>query len=122
MAEPSLGRLVSELVGDLGRLVRQELRLAGAEASEKMAQAERGLYAIAFGFVASLCALMFLFQAVVTALTEVLPPWLASSLVGLGFAVLAIALLRHGRRSLTARNLLPRRTLRSLHDENGSSH
>lgn len=114
MAEASLGRLLGDLVADLGRLVRQELRLAGAEASEKVAQAERGLYASAFGLVASLCALIFLFQAVVTALSEFLPTWLSSSLVGLGLAALAVFLLCYGRRSLRARNLLPKRTLGSL--------
>jgi hypothetical protein len=114
MAEGSLAGLVSELVGDLGRLLRQELRLAKAEASQKLGQAERGLYAIAFGFAVAGCALIFLFQAVVVGLSTAMPAWLASALVGFALAALAAGLLCYGRRSLKAKNLLPRRALDSL--------
>ncbi len=110
--DASLGRLVSELVQDIGRLVRQELRLAQAEISEKASQARSGLYAVIAGLFLAFCALLVLVQAVVLALGGVMPLWLAAVLVGLVLAAAAAILLIRGRDNLKARNLLPERTLR----------
>lgn len=111
MPEPSLGQLVSDLISDLGQLVRQELRLAQAELSDKLKQAQNGAYAIVTGLLVAFCALLILLQAVVIALSNVLPPWLAALSVGGVLALVAFVLIRHGRQNLKAHNLLPERSL-----------
>lgn len=113
MADPSLGNLLSGLVHDVGQLVRQELRLAQAEASEKLQQAQNGIYAVTTGLLVAFCALLILLQAVVIALSNVMPAWLASVAVGGVLALVALLLIRQGRKNLQARNLIPQRTLRA---------
>lgn len=113
MANASLGDLLSGLVHDLGQLIRQELRLAQAEASEKLQQAQNGIYAVTTGLLVAFCALLILLQAVVIALSNVMPAWLASVAVGGVLALVALLLIRQGRKNLQARNLIPQRTLRA---------
>ena len=113
MAEGSLGQLLSDLVGDVGRLLRQELRLAQCEISEKLQRAQNGVYAIVTGLLVAFCALLILLQALVIALGNVMPPWAAALSVGLALAVIAYLLIRQGRANLRARNLIPERTLRA---------
>ncbi len=113
MADPSLGALLSGLIQDLGQLMRQELRLAQAEASEKFKQAQNGVYAVVTGLLVAFCALLILLQALVIALSGVMPAWLAAVTVGLALAAVAFLLIAQGRRNLKARNLIPERTLRA---------
>jgi uncharacterized membrane protein YqjE len=113
MPEASLGQLVSELISDLGQLVRQELRLAQSEMSDKFKQALNGLYAIVTGLLVAFCALLILLQALVIALSNAMPPWLAAVVVGGALAVFAFILIRQGRENLKARNLIPERSLKA---------
>jgi hypothetical protein len=113
MSDISLGQLLTELIGDLGRLLRQELRLVQAEASEKLKQAQNGVYAVVTGLLVAFCALLILLQAVVVALGKVMPAWLASLSVSLVLSLVAFGLIRQGRNNLKARNLLPERSLRA---------
>jgi len=113
MAENSLGQLVTDLVADVGLLVRQELRLAQAEVSEKLEQAQTGVYAVVTGLLVAFCALLILLQALVIALTKTMPAWAASLSVGVVLALIALVLIRQGAKNLRARNLIPERTLRA---------
>lgn len=113
MSDVSFGQLVSDLIKDVGQLVRQELRLAQAEVSEKLQQAQNGVYAIATGLLVAFCALLILLQALVIALSNVLPPWLAAVSVGSVLALVAFVLIRQGRENLKAKNLIPERSLRA---------
>ena len=117
MADASLGTLLTGLIEDLGQLVRQELRLAQSEASEKFKQAQNGVYAVVTGLLVAFCALLILLQAVVIALGNLMPAWLASVVVGLVLAVVAFVLIHQGRSNLKARNLIPERTLRAARSE-----
>lgn len=113
MPDATLGQLVSELIQDVSRLVRQELRLAQAEASEKVQQAQNGVLAIVSGLLVAFCGLLILLQAVVLALSNIMPPWLASVSVGVVLALIALILILQGRKNLRARNLVPERSLRA---------
>lgn len=109
----TIGQLVSGLVSDISLLVRQELRLAQAETSEKLEQAQSGLYAVITGLLAAFCALLILLQALVIGLTKVMPAWAASLAVGGVLALIALILVRQGAKNLQPRNLVPERTLRA---------
>ena len=111
--------LLSRLIDDISLLVRQELRLAQAEGSEKLSQATNGLVAIAAGLVIAACARLVLLQALVIALAEYtkLPASLASLIVGLVVAVVAFILIRQGQSNLSPSKLSPERTIRSLRED-----
>lgn len=109
----SVGDLMRGLMSDVTLLFRQEVRLAQAEVSEKLDQAQNGLYAVVTGLLVAFCALLILLQALVIALSAVLPPWAASLVVGVFLAVIALILIRVGSRNLRPSNLIPERTLRA---------
>jgi uncharacterized membrane protein YgcG len=112
--EQSFTSLLKELIGEIGQLIRQELRLAQAEASEKVSQAQNGVIAIIVGLLFAFSALLILLQAVVVALAAVMPAWLASVIVGLVVAVIAFILIRQGQSNLKPVNLVPERTLNAM--------
>ena len=113
----SLPQLLRELSHSLGDLVRSEIALARAEMSEKASQAGTALASLAAGAAFGLAALIIVLQALVLVLAEVMPPWLASSLVGVAVAVLAFIMIRKGQNDLKAVNLAPRRTVDNVRQD-----
>jgi uncharacterized membrane protein YqjE len=109
----SIGALLSDLANGLSTLVRQELRLAQAEGSEKMSKATAGLIAIIGGLLVAICALLVLLQALVIALAHYMPTLVASLIVGIVVAVVAFIMIWQGQRSLSAEGPAPKRTMRS---------
>lgn len=122
MPESSLGGLLSELVEDLGRLIRQELRLAQSELAAKLHQAEVGFYVLLAGLMLAFATLLALLWAAFLGLSEVMPAWGASLVVALVLAPLAAVLIRQGRRSLRPGNLIPAyRSISTNHREDRQS-
>lgn len=115
--DQSFKSLLKELVDDIGRLTRQELRLAQAEASEKVTQIQTGVISIVAGLLLALSALLILLQALVIALSNVLAPWLAAIVVAVGVAIVALILVKQGQSNLKATSLAPSRTLNSLQSD-----
>ncbi|MCD6073170.1 MAG: hypothetical protein K0Q70_53 [Rhodospirillales bacterium] len=112
--DPSLTALLRDLISDLSELIREELRLAQAEAAEKVSRAQYAVIAIAAGLLSAFCALLILLQALVIGLAEIMPAWAASLCVGGVMAVAAVFLVRHGQSGLSPANLVPERTLDSI--------
>ena len=117
--ETSIRVLLGELIDRTATLIRQELRLAQAEGSEKVSQASRGAIAILAGLLVASAALLILLQALVIALAEftTLPASVAALIVGLVVAAIAFVLIRTGQSSLSPSNLTPERTLRTLRED-----
>src|SRR3546814_18475704 len=113
-ADQSFKSLLSDLIGDVGQLIRQELRLAQAEASQKVSRARHGATSIVVGAMLGFGALLILLQALVVALAEVVEPWLAAGIVGLGPAILALILINSGQSRLPPSHLHPDRTARPV--------
>lgn len=111
--------LIGDLIENVNRLVRQEMRLAQAEGSEKLTEASRGILSIGVGLLIALVALIILAQALVVALANVIPPAWAALAVGVVLALIAVILVRIGQNQLSVQNLtLPktRATLQSNPD------
>lgn len=106
--------LASELIDHVNQLVRQEIRLAQAEGSEKVAEASQGALSIAAGLLIALVALIVLVQALVVALANYMPPAVAALAVGVVLALIAVLLVRHGQNQLSLRNLTLPKTRASL--------
>ena len=107
---------VRALFSDFTLLVKQEFDLARAEVGEKIEQLQIGVAAIAGGLLIAFVALLVLVQALVVALANIMPPSLASLLVGVLLAVIAFVAVMKGRQNLKAENLAPTRTLNSVRD------
>lgn len=105
-----------ELVSDATLLVRQEVSLARAEAEEKFEQVQAGFYAVAGGMLLAFVALIVLVQALVVALSNIMPPSIAALLVGVILAAVAFFLVKSGSDQLKPQNLKPRRTMRSVRE------
>lgn len=113
-SDPTIRELLGTVIDGTTRLVRQELRLAQAEATQKLQHAKMQLIAVMAGLLLGFCALLILLQALVVSLALVMPAWLASVAVGLTLAVGAVALIKYGQSDLDAEHLTPKRTLKSV--------
>jgi hypothetical protein len=102
------------LLSDGSLLIRQEIRLARAEAEEKLGQAQNGLIALAASMIIALVALLVLAQALVAALANIMPPPLAALLVGITLAIIAFVAMHKAQEDLKPKNLAPRRTAKSV--------
>lgn len=107
--------LLSDVVSGLGRLVRGELMLARAEATEGLRAAGGGLVKIAIAALVALVALNVLAGAAVAALAAsgMGPGW-AALIVGALLLGLALVLALLGRAALRPAGLWPDRALRGL--------
>lgn len=116
MHDQTFKSLMRELIDEIARLIRGELRLAQAEGHEKIAQIQSGTLSIVSGMLLAFAALLVLLQATVLALAKVMSPTLAAIVVGVAVALIGWALIGHGVRNLRAQNLIPERTVKSIRD------
>jgi hypothetical protein len=113
--EAGMMSLLSEVAAGVGRLVKGELRLARAEATEGLKAAGSGLVKIGVAAVVGLVGLNVLAGAAVAALAVAgLGPVWASLIVGLALCLLALVLVMAGRSALQLRGVWPDRALRGL--------
>jgi len=98
--ERGIGELVKDLAGQTSTLVRQEIKLAQAEVTEKGKVAGRGAGMLACAGVAALLMLGTLTAVLVVALDSPLPLWLAALIVTVIWGVVAAVLAQSGRKAL----------------------
>jgi uncharacterized membrane protein YqjE len=98
--ERGIGELVKDLANQTSTLVRQEIKLAQAEVTQKGKLAGRGAGKMAGAAVAALLALGALTALVIVALDSFLALWLAILIVTLIWAVVAAVLAQQGRNEL----------------------
>ncbi|MGI3780076.1 MAG: phage holin family protein [Janthinobacterium lividum] len=96
----SVGDLVRNLSEDLSRLVRDEIRLAQAEVSEKAKKAGIGIGAFGGAGVVALYGLGVLIAAAVLGLATALPAWLAALIIGVVLFVIAAIAALVGKKKL----------------------
>jgi uncharacterized membrane protein YqjE len=110
----SLKAIVRQLVDDVSHLFRQELRLAQAEVSRNLEHAQRRLIMIVAGLLLGFCAVLILLQAIVFALADVMPAWIASVVVALVVGLCAFMMVHQGQSHLRAHDVVPKRTVRQV--------
>jgi hypothetical protein len=115
--ERSLATLFSDLAAETILLIRQEVALFKAELSETFSRAGQGATALAAGGLIAYSGWLTLVAAMILALSQVLPAWLAAAIVGTVIIALGGILVLIGKRRLDAQGLVPRRTLRMLRDD-----
>lgn len=117
--DKSITTLFSDLARETSDLVRQEVKLAKLELSEKITQVNAGITSLITGGIVVFAGLLVLLQAVVIGVAQLLEPytdqaWVAPLIVGLVVALIGLAVLQRGRHDLEPRSLAPRRTADSL--------
>lgn len=114
----SLGALVSDFTQQSSDLIRKEAELAKAELSEKLSDVQSALTALAIGGALLVVGLIYILNAVVYGIAEVLPPeyspWLAALIVGSVIGIIGYFLLQKGKSDLEPRSLKPQQTMDSL--------
>lgn len=107
--------LLSDVVSGLGRLVKGELRLARAEATEGLKAAGGGLAKLVIAGIVGLVGLNVLAGAAVAGLASFgLGPAWSALIVGAVLCLLALALAMAGRAALRLRGIWPDRALRGM--------
>ena len=95
-----LGELVKDLASQTSTLVRQEIRLAQAEVTQRGKLAGKGAGMLAGGAVAGLLGLGAFTALLVIALDGALPLWLAALIVTVLWLVVAGVLAQAGKQAL----------------------
>jgi len=112
--QPSMGRLIGELVADVQDLIRGEVALAKTELKEEAQRAGLGAGMLAGAGVLGLVGLIFVGLTLTYALSLVLPPWAAALIVALLFLGGAAALFMVGKGKLQHVNPVPQQSIDSL--------
>ena len=107
---PSLGELFGEVSNDLSELVRQELALARAEATQTATRAGKGVGMFAGAALGGYFVLLFLSVAGWWGLGNVIGRAWSALAVVLVWAIIAAVLAIMGRTALAAAKGLPRTT------------
>jgi uncharacterized membrane protein len=115
--EPSLGELFADLTREISTLVRQEIRLATTEVSQKTSAVGRNVGYLAVGGAIAYAGLLVVIAAVVMVLAVFLPWWLAALIVGLAVAGIGYFLVQKGIESLKHLDLTPRATIRTIKED-----
>jgi len=107
---PSLGELFGEVSKDLSELVRQELALAKAEATQTATRAGKGVGMFAGAALAGYFVLLFLSVAGWWGLGDAIGRGWSALVVMLVWAIIAAVLVVLGRSALAAAKGLPQTT------------
>jgi len=100
--ERGIGELVKDLASQTSTLVRQEIKLAQAEVTQKGKVAGKGAAMLAGAAVTALLGLGAFTALLIVALDSFLPLWLAALIVTLLWLAVAAALALAGRKALQA--------------------
>jgi uncharacterized membrane protein YqjE len=116
--EQSMGELFKQLSDDLSTLVRQELKLAQAEMTEKGKKAGIGFGMFGAAGLIGFAALLTLTACLVAALATGMDVWLAALIVTVVYAVMAGALALIGKRRVSqATPPVPEQTVESVKED-----
>ena len=113
-AEASIGQLFGSLASDTSVLVRQELRLAATEMTQKARSAARNGRTIAVGGVLLHLSGIAALVSVLAGLQMLLPLWAAAAIVAVVLALGSMMMMQVGMRALRELDPLPQDTLSTL--------
>ncbi|MBX2999675.1 MAG: phage holin family protein [Caldilineaceae bacterium] len=115
--EPSLGELFSDLSRESSALIREEIRLAQVEMTDKAKRAGTGAGYIAAGGAIAYGGFLMLLLAAVVGLSYFMWDWLAAFLVGLIVVAVGAVLAYSGYNKIKEINPLPRQTIETLEED-----
>jgi len=114
---PSIGDLFTGLTEDMGRLLRQEIELARIETMQKVNSAMRSVIVLAAGGFVAYAGVILLLIAVAIGLSNWMPLWVASLIVGVVALVVGAVLIGSGRSSLSNLTVVPENAVESIKED-----
>lgn len=118
LREQSMGELFKQLSDDMSTLVRQELRLAQAEMTQKGRQAGLGLGMFGAAGILGLVAFLTLTTCIIAALAKGMDVWLAALIVTVAYgAIAAVLALRGKERVSEATPPVPEQTVETVKED-----
>jgi uncharacterized membrane protein YqjE len=118
MREQPMGQLFKQLSEDLSVLVRQELRLAQTELTEKGKKAGVGVGMLGGAAIAGLLALGALTACLIAVLATGMEVWVAALIVTMLYAVVAGVLTLSGKNRVTeATPPVPEQTIETVKED-----
>ena len=113
-----LGELVQDLSRQTSTLIRQEMRLAQAELTEKGRHAGKGAGMFGGAGLVALYGAGALIAAAILGLATVIEPWIAAAAIGVGLLLIAGLLALTGKKELEdASPPKPEQALESVHQD-----
>lgn len=111
----SLGELFSDLSQQTGDLIKQEMRLARIELSEKLSDAGKHAMMIGAALAFGLAAVIAVAAAIALGLVEIgVEPWLAAGITAASLGLTAYLLAQSGISALRKQSIAPVETIHSL--------
>jgi hypothetical protein len=119
LAKPdrSITALLADLADETVLLLRRELTLLKCELREALGRIAQGTTLLAIGGLLAFSGWLVMLAAAILGLSTVVPAWLAALIVGAAVLVSAGVLLYLGKTRFDGQSLVPRRTLRTLRDD-----
>jgi hypothetical protein len=112
--EPTIGELFADLSRETTTLVRQEMKLATTELSQKASRVGKDVGFLAVGGAIIYAGFLAIIAAVIIVLAAVLPWWLSALLVGVIVAAVGGFLVQRGLDALKHESLAPQQTIATL--------
>jgi len=113
----SLGDLFSELAGETGTLVRQEVALAQVELTKKATKLGKDVGYLVVGGAVAYAAALALIAALILALATFIPVWAAALVVGAIVGAAAYMMISSALAELKKADLAPRETVETLKED-----
>ena len=114
--ERSIGDLFGDLASETTTLVRQAVKLATTEMTQKATYAGRQAAWIAGGALLGVVGLLALCAALVLGLGTIIPLWVSALLVGLVIGAVSYVVTQKGVKALKHMDPTPKQTIQSLQE------
>ncbi len=116
--ERSLGELLGDLMQQTGMLIRQEMKLATTELSDKASRVGKDIGALAVGGAVAYAGFLALLAAIIIGLGQLgLPWWIAALLVGAVVVAIGGLMVQKGLTALKHQSMVPQQTITSLKED-----
>jgi len=116
--ERSIGELLGDLMQQTGTLVRQEVKLATTELSDKASRVGKDIGALAVGGAVAYAGFLALLAAIIIGLGQLgLPWWIAALIVGVVVVAIGGLMVQKGLTALKHQNMMPQQTITSLKED-----
>jgi uncharacterized membrane protein YqjE len=115
--ERSIGELFSDLANETSTLIRQEVKLAATEMTQKATFAGKQIVYVAIGLLLGVVSLLALIGALIFGLATMIALWKSALVVGIVAALIALAVIWKGAAALRDMRLVPRQTLLSIKED-----
>ncbi|MBW3636146.1 MAG: phage holin family protein [Armatimonadetes bacterium] len=115
--ERSLGELLGDLSRETTTLLRQELKLAQTELSDKATKIAKDIAALAVGGAVAYAGMLLLLMAIAFGLATVMALWLAFLLVGVVVGGIGFVLVTKCLSDIKKTSLAPQQTIETLKED-----